>query len=165
MTTHTKRGELRKTTRVGKYKNKQKMKTLTFVMFIASTAILGSCASVAKFPISSTVPAAEITAKKTQDKNKNYTIELTANNLASADRLDPTRKNYSVWIITDDNATKNIGQLNVVNGKKTTLKTVTAFNVKEIFITAEDQGDLSYPMGTEISRTSFKPSRIKSMTN
>lgn len=141
------------------------MKFLMYVTIAAFTALISSCASVAKFPLSSTVPAAEITAKKSQDKNKNYTIELTANNLASPDRLDPAKKNYSVWIITDDNATKNIGQLKISNGKKTTLKTVTAFNVREIFITAEDQGDLSYPMGTEISRTTFKPSKMKSMTN
>ncbi|WP_255038414.1 hypothetical protein [Lacihabitans soyangensis] len=141
------------------------MRVLTFAIITAFSSVFISCASTAKFPVSSTVPAAEITAKKTQDKNKNYTIELTANNLASADRLVPAKKNYSVWIVTDENITKNIGQLNISNGKKTTLKTVTAFNVNEIFITAEDQGDLSYPMGTEISRTSFKPSKMKNLTN
>jgi hypothetical protein len=60
---------------------------------------------------------------------------------------------------------KNIGQLNNSNGKRTTLKTLTAFNVKEIFITAENQGDLSYPMGTEISRTTFGDSKMKKLTS
>ncbi len=141
------------------------MRVLTVAIITAFSSAFISCASTAKFPVSSTAPAAEISAKKSQDKNKNYTIELTVNNLSSADRLIPSKKNYSVWIVTDDNITKNIGQLNISNGKKTILKTVTAFNVKEIFITAEDQGDLSYPMGTEISRTTFKPSKMTNLTN
>ncbi|NJO90686.1 MAG: hypothetical protein HC831_18290 [Chloroflexia bacterium] len=48
-----------------------------------------------------------------------------------------------------------IGQLTNKNAKKAVLKTVTPFNVKEIFITAEEQGDLAYPAGVEISRTTF----------
>ena len=114
-----------------------------------------SCASTAKFPVSSTVPAADITATKKQDKHKNYVIELTARNLAEANRLNPPKNNYSVWIIVDNGVTKNVGQLTNKNAKKAVLKTLTPFNVKEIFITAEEQGDLTYPAGVEISRTTF----------
>lgn len=131
------------------------MKIIRNIAIIGVFALLASCASTAKFPISSTVPAAEITAKKKQDKNKNYIIELTAKNLAAADRLDPKKKNYSVWIVVDDGSTKNIGQLTNKNAQKAVLTTVTPFNVKEIFITAEEQGNLSYPAGIEISRTKF----------
>jgi hypothetical protein len=42
------------------------------------------------------------------------------------------------------------------NAKTASLKTSTPFVVKEIFITAEDQGDYSYPVSVEISGTSFK---------
>ena len=118
-------------------------------------AVLTSCATTTKFPLSSTVPAAEITAKVNQDKNKNYVINVIAKNLASADRLNPPKNNYSVWIVIDDGTTKNIGQLTNLNAKTATLKTLTPFNVKEIFITAEDQGNLTYPNGIEISRTNF----------
>jgi hypothetical protein len=59
---------------------------------------LTSCSTTAKFPVSGVTPAAEITAKKTQDKNKNYVIEVVAKNLASADRVDPSKKNYSVGL-------------------------------------------------------------------
>ncbi len=41
------------------------------------------------------------------------------------------------------------------NAKTATLKTSTPFDVKEIFITVEVQGDYSYPLGIEIARTSF----------
>jgi len=122
----------------------------TKVLFIAVISLLTSCATTAKFPVSEVTPAAEITASKKQDRNKNYVIEVTAKNLASADRLNPAKKNYSVWIVVEDGTTKNIGQLNIKNAEKATLSTVSPYNVKEIFITAEDLGDLNYPTGIEI---------------
>ena len=132
------------------------MKSLINLLLVTVLMFLASCATTAKFPVSSVTPAAEITAKKKQDKNNNYVIEVTAKNLASADRVDPTKKNYNVWIVTENNGTKNAGMLVNKNAKTATLKTSTPFDVKEIFITAEDQGDYSYPVGVEISRTTFK---------
>ncbi len=108
------------------------MKLYMYAVILGFAVLSNSCASVAKFPVSSTVPAAEITAKKMVDKNNNYVIELVAKNLANSERLDPPKSNFSVWIITDDNVIKNIGQLNNSNGKRTTLKTLTAFNVKDV---------------------------------
>ena len=131
------------------------MKTIKSLVIIGVAALMTSCYSTAKFPVSNTVPAAEITVKKKQDKNKNYVIELTASNLAEASRLNPQMNNYSVWIVEDNGVTKNVGQLTNKNAKKVVLKTVTPFNVREIFITAEEQGNLSYPAGVEISRTTF----------
>lgn len=131
------------------------MRVIKSLAIICAVALMTSCASTAKFPISSSVPAADITAKKKQDKHKNYVIEVTARNLAEASRLNPPKSNYSVWVITSDNVTKNVGQLTNKNAKKATLKTTTPFDVKEIFITAEEQGNLNYPAGTEISRTTF----------
>ncbi len=131
------------------------MTTIKKLVFIGAVALITSCASTAKFPVSSTLPAADITATKKQDKNKNYVIELTALNLAEASRLNPPKHNYNIWIITSDGIVKNIGQLMNKNAKKATLITTTPFNVKEIFITAEDQGNLNSPVGIEISRTSF----------
>jgi len=131
------------------------MKSLINLLFVTVLVLLTSCATTAKFPVSSVTPAAEITAKKKQDKNNNYVIEVTAKNLASADRIDPSKKNYNVWIVTENNGTKNAGMLVNKNAKTASLKTSTPFDVKEIFITAEDQGDYSYPVGIEIARTSF----------
>ena len=131
------------------------MKLLKSLLFMSLIAVLTSCATTTKFPLSSTVPAAEITAKVNQDKNKNYVINVVAKNLASAERLNPPKNNYSVWIVTENGTIKNIGQLTNLNAKTATLKTLTPFNVKEIFITAEDQGNLTNPNGVEISRTNF----------
>ncbi|MEO9256962.1 MAG: hypothetical protein ABI207_01195 [Crocinitomicaceae bacterium] len=131
------------------------MKTLKNALLGTLVLLLASCGATAKFPTSTVAPASVITATKKKDKNKNYIIEVTAELLASPDRLTPPKNNYSVWIVTDNNMTQNVGQLKNKNAKTATLTTSTPFNVKEIFITAEDKGDNSYPSGVEISRTTF----------
>lgn len=131
------------------------MKTIKSFVFIGAIALLASCATAVKFPVSSIVPAAEIVAKKKQDKNNNYAIELIAKNLADPNRLVPPKTSYSVWIVAENGTVKNIGQLTNKNAKKAVLETVTPFNALALFITAEDSGNLNYPRGIEISRTTF----------
>lgn len=131
------------------------MKNLKKTLIAGVALFLVSCGTTAKFPISNVTPAAEITAKMKQDDNNNYVIEVTAKNLSSAERLNPPMNNYVVWTVTEENGIKNIGQLINKNSQKSYLKTSSAFNVKEIFITAEKEGNISYPSGQEISRTSF----------
>ena len=129
------------------------MKTLNYLLTLLFVLTLSSCATTSKFPVSSTAPAADISAKKKTDSNKNITLEITSRNLASPDRLNPSGKNYSIWIVTKEYGVKNAGQLMIKNAKKSTFKTTTPFDFDEIFITVENQGDLKYPTGTEISRT------------
>ena len=131
------------------------MRKIINLTIISIVVLITSCVSTAKFPVSSIVPAAEITVKKKQDKHNNYVITLTAENLAEANRLNPPKNNYSVWIVEDNGMIKNVGQLTNKNAEKVILTTLTPFNVKEIFITAEEQGNLTYPAGVEISRTRF----------
>ena len=125
----------------------------SIIYLFVSLFILTSCATKAKFPVSNIAPAADISAKKKKDKNKNITLEIKAENLASPDRLNPSGNNYSVWVVTKEYGIKNVGQINVKNAKKTEFKTVTPFDFDEVFITVENQGDLKYPAGREISRT------------
>ena len=132
------------------------MKSLINVSSLIVIFLLTSCGTTTKFPVSNVAPAAEITATKKQDKNKNYVIEVVAKNLASAERIDSSKRNYNVWLVTENNGTKNAGQLSNKNAKTAKLEIITPYTVKEVFITAEDQGDYSYPTGIEISRISFK---------
>jgi len=132
------------------------MKNLKIILFGIGVLFFESCASTAKFPVSEITPAADITAKMKQDKNENYTIEVTAKKLSSADRLNPSMNIYIVWVVTEENGVKNIGQLVNENAEKSILETSTPFNVKEIFITAEREGNISYPSSIEIARTSFE---------
>lgn len=128
------------------------MKTLKSLVIVCILAMITSCASAIKFPISKDAPAADITALIKQDKYNNYKIEVVALNLANANRLNPPKNNYSVWIVAENGEIKNIGQLTQKNAKKAVLETSTPFNIEEIFITAEDQANLNTPSGKEISR-------------
>ncbi len=129
------------------------MRILKNLLFLTLAVLISSCVSSKKFPTSSVVPAANITAKKRVDNQKNFSLEITSQNLASPDRLNPPGSNYSVWIVSKEHGTKNVGQLIVENGKENKFKTVTPFDFDEIFITVENQGDLQYPRGVEIART------------
>jgi len=114
--------------------------------------VMASCATVVKFPVSSVSPAADIKAKIKNDKQNNYVIEVTANYLASAERLSPPKKMYIVWLVTSENGVSNIGQMKNDNAQKMKLETLTSFDPKEIFITAENDGTVTFPSGIEISR-------------
>jgi len=128
----------------------------TFIKLAALTVLMAftACSTSQKsFPVSSVTPAADIKAKKSIDNQNNHTLEITATNLAEAERLVPPGNNYSVWIVTKEYGVKNVGQLSVKNAQKTTFKTVTAFDFYEVFITVEKEGELQYPEGMEIVRT------------
>jgi len=132
------------------------MKTLRIISLLAFVFFISSCASSIKFPSSDITPAADITAKKKDDKNGNFEVTITAKNLASADRLDPQKSVYVAWIVTHTQGTKNLGRLTNKNAKTATLKALTPFAFSEIFITAEGEADISYPRGVEITRARFK---------
>lgn len=125
-------------------------------ILLGLATLLAGCATSAKFPISTVAPAAEISAKKTLDKNKNYVVELVALNLTSPERLNPPKDHYNVWIVTEQNEYKNLGQIMNANAKRVNFKTLSPYNPKQIIVTAEDEGNRLVPTGIEISRTSFK---------
>ncbi|MEI6754385.1 MAG: hypothetical protein WCK78_14615 [Paludibacter sp.] len=132
------------------------MKTLKMLTILALTLGMSSCANMVKFPISNVTPAADITATMSQDNNGNYKISVTAKNLAAVERLNPPKTAYVVWIVTEKDGVRNIGKMLNKNAQTTNLETLTPFKFSEVFITAEDQVDASYPTGLEISRTKFK---------
>jgi hypothetical protein len=65
-------------------------KTLAFLALLL-TVTLVSCTTTKKFPVSTVVPAAEITVKEKQQKNSNYSLLIVANNLAEPSRLSPPK--------------------------------------------------------------------------
>lgn len=110
---------------------------------------VSSCATKVDFPVSKTVPEANVTAKVKKDGNDNYKIDLKAENLTSPERLDPSREMYVVWIETA-RGTKNIGKLNISSGmfsskRKGSLSTTTAFKPSRIIITAENTSTNNEP--------------------
>lgn len=128
------------------------MKLIALSIAAAGLFLITSCGNTTRFPVSSFAPAADIKAKTKVDKNNNHVITVTAKNLASPERVDPSRNAYVIWIKTEDNKVMNLGQLRNDNAQTASLTTVTPYDPKEIFITLEEQGSVSSPSGTEISR-------------
>ncbi len=125
---------------------------LSFAITLFVGVVFQSCATKHVFSTSSVVPAAQGSVKIKKDNNKNYTIDLNTIRLADSKRLNPSKEMYVVWMDTESNGTKNLGQLNTSSSllsktMKSSLKTVTPFNPVRIFITAEDNADYQYPGG------------------
>lgn len=130
-----------------------------FVGILLLTAfMLPSCARKMSFQTSNIVPAAEGSVKVKKNKNKNYDINLSVIRLADPSRLDPPKKTYIVWMNTEHNGTKEIGQLNTSSSllsktMKSSLKTSVPFQPTGFFITAEDDAGMHSPSGQVVLRT------------
>ncbi len=130
--------------------------SVTAVLFIMVT--FSSCASKMAFQTSSVVPAAEGTIKYKKDKNNNYNIDINVVRLARPDRLTPPKDLYIVWMNTDGNAAKNIGQIKTSSSLlsstlKSSLETVSTVKPTGFFITAENDGNTQYPSGEVVLKT------------
>ena len=143
------------------------IKTINKIFFGISVIILlivlDSCATNVKFLTSSVVPAARGTVKVKMDKNKNYAIDLTLSDLAEVSRLEPSKSTYIVWMVTNQEITKNIGQLNSSKGfmskrLKGSFKTVSSDKPTKIYITAENDPNIQYPGNMVVLTTdTFRP--------
>jgi hypothetical protein len=134
--------------------NNLKKNILLSVFTIMIVFSLNSCATSVSFLNSSVVPAARGSVKVKKDNNKNYVIQISLTDLAEASRLQPSKLTYIVWMVTDRDLTKNIGQLNSSKGfmskqLKGSFKTVSSDKPVKIFITAEDDAAVQYP-GTQV---------------
>ena len=121
---------------------KNAFKLLTFI-FMA--ILISACSKDIVFPTSEVVPAATAVLKIDQNKSENYDVKLSVENLATPDRLKPSRKNYVVWMVTKKHGTINIGNLRVNRKNKAELETVTPYEPIRVFITAEDGDEVVLP--------------------
>jgi hypothetical protein len=112
---------------------------------------LSSCATKASFLTSSIVPAATGDVTVNSDKNNNYVIQIKLAGQAEAERLQPSKQTYVVWLETDHSAAKNLGQITISN-LKASFETVSSFKPIRIFITAENDPAITYP-GTQVVLT------------
>ncbi len=104
-----------------------------------------SCSKKAFFLQSSVVPAAQGYVEVTRDKSENYVIKIDLKNFAGAERLDPSNRTYVVWMVTEREATVNIGRISITNSMKASFQTITSFRPVKIFITAEETENARYP--------------------
>lgn len=123
---------------------------LLIVLMMVAMLSITSCSSKAAFQTSSVIPAARGYVSVKQDRDQNYIIEVKLDYLSEADRLDPPKKTYVIWMESSNNATKNIGQINsstgfMSNNLKADFQTSSSYKPDRIYITAEDDGTVSYP--------------------
>lgn len=119
-------------------------------LLIALLFLFNSCSKKIAFQSSSVVPAAEGTVKVTKDNNSNYVIRLELSNLAEPEKLQPSKQTYVVWMETDQERAKNLGQINsstslLSKRLKASFETVSSVKPTKIFITAEDDATVQYP--------------------
>ena len=123
--------------------------SLSLLMF-TMVIILTSCAKKIAFNQSGVVPGASGTTKIKKDKNQNYQLDISIRDLAPSKDLMPSKEYYVVWLETENNGIKNIGQISsssslLSRARKASLSTVTPFRPRSIFITAEDDMNIQYP--------------------
>jgi len=133
------------------YLSKTKMKGIT-LKTVTKNIFFGIFTSARNYSFlnSSVVPAARGSVKIKRDSNKNYVIQIHLSNLAEVERVQPSKQTYVVWMVTDRDMTKNIGQLNSsvsFFSKRLTgsLNTVSSIKPTKIFITAENDPSTQNP--------------------
>ena len=99
------------------YLSKTKMKGIT-LKTVTKNIFFGIFTSARNYSFlnSSVVPAARGSVKIKNDNNKNYVIQISLTDLAESQRLTQPKLTYIVWMVTDREITKNIGQLNSSKG-------------------------------------------------
>ncbi len=120
------------------------------IFTIAFLLTLTACSRKYAFQPSSIEPAARGNVKVKKDGNNNYFIKVAIDNLAEVKRLQPAKEAYVVWMVGDDQATKNIGRINssssMISSKlKATFQTVSSTRPHRIFVTAEDDAGATTP--------------------
>jgi PBP1b-binding outer membrane lipoprotein LpoB len=128
------------------------MKNITYILFVALA--LSACSSTMTFQDSSVVPAASGDVKVKKDKNNNYAITVSVRNLAEPKKLSPSREVYIVWMQSDRDLVKKLGQISIGSGlfNKSLSGELTATETTQptrVFITAENDAQTLNP-STEV---------------
>lgn len=131
---------------------------ILYISVLMVVCLITSCSRKLTFKESAIVPAAQGSVKYNKDKNGNYAIRLSVRHLAPPDRLVESQNTYVVWLKTERNGLKNLGQLQSSHGLvtkqlKSELRTVTTFEPRGFFISAERRADIGYPEGQVILKT------------
>jgi len=104
-----------------------------------------SCSQQISFLTSTVAPAAEGKVVLNEDKNNNYVIKIEISNLAEVEKLQPPKKSYIVWMESDQDNIKNLGQIISSNNLKASFESVSNNKPTRIMITAEEDENAKYP--------------------
>ena len=132
------------------------------LIWAAVLLVAGGCATYGKgggpqrMSTGTSIPAAEGTVTFGKGGNGNISIDLTVKYLAPPQKLTPPSNSYVVWVRPNkDSQPQSIGALTVDKNLNGTLKTVTALQSFELFITAESSGQVQTPTGDPLLWTNY----------
>ncbi len=85
-----------------------------------------------------------------RDANSNYVIQINISDLEAVNKLVPAKEAYVVWMVAENNQTKNLGQIEGANTwlskkEKASFEAVTALKPTKVFITAENDALIQKP--------------------
>ena len=138
------------------------MKSISIVAAAAVGAfMLSGCAMFggskhARLNTSPTIPAAQGIVNLEKAKNNNTSIDLVVKHLAEPRKLTPPANVYVVWVRgSKDAAPQNVGALTVNKNLTGELKTTTPLAAFDLFITAEESGQVQKSSGQQLLWTSY----------
>jgi hypothetical protein len=100
------------------------------------------------------VPAASGEVRVVSVDSGNATIDVGVKHLARPAEAFPGNQAYIVWLKPDEGgAAQNLGELPVGDDLQGTFRTTTAFKRFQLFITAEQQTDVTSPSGNRVLDT------------
>jgi hypothetical protein len=133
-----------------------KLRPMEMKYLIVTLALLGLSLGCGKKQVnlnpSASVPAATATAKLTKDSNGNTIVDLRVKNLAKPENLTPPKSVYIVWIAPRGGAPVKQGELQVNNKLDAHFSTPTTLRTFDIFVTAENDANVTQPSGPEVLR-------------
>ncbi len=128
----------------------KKFSSFAVCIIFSISIIFSACAKKIVMANNGIAPAAKAYARIKKDKSNNYNVQVKATHLAPSGNLNPPKNSYVIWMVTDNNGTKNIGQFQsgtslLSKTLKGSIKTITPFKPVGFFITAEDDAAINYP--------------------
>jgi hypothetical protein len=97
-------------------------------------------------------PSAVGTVDYKTDRNGNTALEVKVDHLAPPANLTPPKQAYVVWVQAPGQAPENKGELRVNNDQQGSVKMISPQKNFDIFVTAEDNPNVSEPSGPEVLR-------------
>ena len=123
--------------------------TLVGVVFSGSVLFAGDDV---KLNNSTIAPAARGVLNYSTDRNGNTNVEVKVEHLAKPQALSPAKSRYVVWVQTRGGSPANVGNLQVNDDLRGSLKSTTPNASFDVIVTAEDSEMATQASSMEVLR-------------
>lgn len=123
---------------------------LGFTLCVLLFALAAWGQQMRQLTVSPALPAASGTMGVSHDTSGTTYINLQVKHLANPDGLHPAKAAYVVWVQPTGQPPQNHGVLQVNDKQEATYSTTTKDRNFEVFVTAEDNANISQPTGPQL---------------